>query len=78
MFSNETTNRKEFFMKGKTKARHDMHSSKAFIQEKAKGSSVMIPMNCFTGSTAYRDKFERHENMVRAYPVIPAQQAVGG
>tara|TARA_B110000285_G_scaffold15064_1_gene14842 strand:+ start:1166 stop:1372 length:207 start_codon:yes stop_codon:yes gene_type:complete len=35
-------------------------------------------MNCFTGSTAYRDKFEKHENAVRAYPVIPPQQNIGG
>lgn len=72
MFSNETTNRREFFIKGKTKARHDINNAKKFIQEKQKqGSSVMVPMNCFTGSTAYRDKFDRHENVVRADPVIP-------
>lgn len=34
MYTNETTNRREFFIKGKTKARHDINNAKNFIQEK--------------------------------------------
>jgi len=39
---------------------------------------VTVPLNCFLGNTSYKDKYDQFDNVMKATPIRPALNAVGG
>ena len=65
-------------MEGHRDVNHAKLARKNIQLKQQLGSIVKVKVNCFLDNTAYKDKYDHFDNVIKAVPIKPQSGPIGG